>query len=183
MFPSLDRVYDNALARGISVGGEVGLRSDCRAPARVGDMPGPLAKQVGVKATTPSGSRARLSGEGDRLSANSPRGDGSTDPAATPPCSAERWRLVASRRGGVRRRCGSAVVASRLRPTPARRPSGAHKRLPRRRNDPTRDPTHGDGWRLMRHRSKASTACVDLDFGFTPATNVLQLSRIALRPQ
>jgi uncharacterized protein len=36
------------------------------------------------------------------------------------------------------------------------------------------------GWRLGGHAIEGLEPLVDLDFGFTPATNVLQLSRIAL---
>ena len=38
------------------------------------------------------------------------------------------------------------------------------------------------GWRLNGVRIEGLERLVDLDYGFTPATNVLQLSRIALRP-
>ena len=38
------------------------------------------------------------------------------------------------------------------------------------------------GWRLNGRRVEGLQHLVDLDYGFTPATNVLQLSRIALRP-
>ena len=38
------------------------------------------------------------------------------------------------------------------------------------------------GWRLTGIRVLGLERLVDLDFGFTPATNVLQLSRIALKP-
>ena len=38
------------------------------------------------------------------------------------------------------------------------------------------------GWRLNGVAAKGLDHLVDLDFGFTPATNVLQLSRIALKP-
>jgi hypothetical protein len=37
------------------------------------------------------------------------------------------------------------------------------------------------GWRLNGHRVEGFEQLVDLDCGFTPATNVLQLSRLALR--
>jgi uncharacterized protein len=37
------------------------------------------------------------------------------------------------------------------------------------------------GWRLNGVRMESLEHLVDLDFGFTPATNVLQLSRIALK--
>jgi hypothetical protein len=38
------------------------------------------------------------------------------------------------------------------------------------------------GWRLNGLRVEGFEHLVDLDYGFTPATNVLQLSRIALKP-
>ena len=38
------------------------------------------------------------------------------------------------------------------------------------------------GWRLNGVRVEGLEHLVDLDYGFTPATNVLQLSRIALKP-
>jgi len=38
------------------------------------------------------------------------------------------------------------------------------------------------GWRLNGLRVEGLEHLVDLDYGFTPATNVLQLSRIALKP-
>jgi len=38
------------------------------------------------------------------------------------------------------------------------------------------------GWRLNGAAIEGLDHLVDLDFGFTPATNVLQLSRIALKP-
>jgi len=38
------------------------------------------------------------------------------------------------------------------------------------------------GWRLNGVRIEGLEHLVDLDYGFTPATNVLQLSRIALKP-
>jgi hypothetical protein len=38
------------------------------------------------------------------------------------------------------------------------------------------------GWRLNGAAVEGLDHLVDLDFGFTPATNVLQLSRIALKP-
>ena len=38
------------------------------------------------------------------------------------------------------------------------------------------------GWRLNGLRARGLEHLVDLDYGFTPATNVLQLSRIALKP-
>jgi uncharacterized protein len=38
------------------------------------------------------------------------------------------------------------------------------------------------GWRLNGVRVAGLERLVDLDYGFTPATNVLQLSRIALKP-
>ena len=38
------------------------------------------------------------------------------------------------------------------------------------------------GWRLNGVHAEGVEHLVDLDFGFTPATNVLQLSRIALNP-
>ena len=38
----------------------------------------------------------------------------------------------------------------------------------------------GDVWRLNDAPVKGLEACVDVDFGFTPATNLLQLRRIAL---
>ena len=38
------------------------------------------------------------------------------------------------------------------------------------------------GWRLNGVRIEGLERLVDLDYGFTPATNVLQLSRIALKP-
>lgn len=38
------------------------------------------------------------------------------------------------------------------------------------------------GWRLNGVRVAGLEHLVDLDYGFTPATNVLQLSRIALKP-
>jgi uncharacterized protein len=38
------------------------------------------------------------------------------------------------------------------------------------------------GWRLNGLRVEGLEHLVDLDYGFTPATNVLQLSRIALEP-
>jgi hypothetical protein len=38
------------------------------------------------------------------------------------------------------------------------------------------------GWRLNGVRIDGLAHLVDLDYGFTPATNVLQLSRIALKP-
>jgi uncharacterized protein len=38
------------------------------------------------------------------------------------------------------------------------------------------------GWRLDGVRAEDLEHVVDLDYGFTPATNVLQLSRIALKP-
>ena len=38
------------------------------------------------------------------------------------------------------------------------------------------------GWRLNGHAVEGLEHLVDLDYGFTPATNVLQLSRIALMP-
>jgi uncharacterized protein len=38
------------------------------------------------------------------------------------------------------------------------------------------------GWRLNGSRVEGFQHLVDLDYGFTPATNVLQLSRIALKP-
>jgi hypothetical protein len=38
------------------------------------------------------------------------------------------------------------------------------------------------GWRLNGHAVEGLEHLVDLDYGFTPATNVLQLSRIALEP-
>jgi uncharacterized protein len=38
------------------------------------------------------------------------------------------------------------------------------------------------GWRLNGLRVEGLEHLADLDYGFTPATNVLQLSRIALRP-
>ena len=38
------------------------------------------------------------------------------------------------------------------------------------------------GWRLNGHEVEGLEHLVDLDFGFTPATNVLQLSRLALEP-
>jgi hypothetical protein len=39
-----------------------------------------------------------------------------------------------------------------------------------------------DGWRLDGRRVEGLKHLVDLDFGFTPATNLLQLSRIGLSP-
>jgi hypothetical protein len=39
------------------------------------------------------------------------------------------------------------------------------------------------GWRLNGVRVEGLDHLVDLDFGFTPATNVLQLSRISLKPR
>ena len=38
------------------------------------------------------------------------------------------------------------------------------------------------GWRLDGVRTEGLEGPVDLDYGFTPATNMLQLSRIALKP-
>jgi hypothetical protein len=38
------------------------------------------------------------------------------------------------------------------------------------------------GWRLNGVRVEGLEHLVDLDYGFTPATNVLQLSRVALKP-
>ena len=38
------------------------------------------------------------------------------------------------------------------------------------------------GWRVNGARIEGLKHLVDLDYGFTPATNVLQLSRIALKP-
>jgi uncharacterized protein len=38
------------------------------------------------------------------------------------------------------------------------------------------------GWRLNGHVVEGLEHLIDLDYGFTPATNVLQLSRIALEP-
>ncbi|HEY3622302.1 MAG TPA: putative glycolipid-binding domain-containing protein [Roseiarcus sp.] len=38
------------------------------------------------------------------------------------------------------------------------------------------------GWRLNGLRVEGLEHLVDLDYGFTPATNVLQLSRVALKP-
>lgn len=38
------------------------------------------------------------------------------------------------------------------------------------------------GWRLNGLRVEGLQRLVDLDYGFTPATNVLQLSRVALKP-
>jgi uncharacterized protein len=38
------------------------------------------------------------------------------------------------------------------------------------------------GWRLNGAAVEGLDRLVDLDFGFTPATNVLQLSRVALKP-
>ncbi len=38
------------------------------------------------------------------------------------------------------------------------------------------------GWRLNGLRVEGLEHLVDLDYGFTPATNVLQLSRLALKP-
>ena len=40
----------------------------------------------------------------------------------------------------------------------------------------------GAGWRLNGQAVEGFEHLVDLDYGFTPATNVLQLSRIALEP-
>ena len=40
----------------------------------------------------------------------------------------------------------------------------------------------GADWRLNGHAVEGITRLVDLDYGFTPATNILQLSRIALEP-
>ncbi len=40
----------------------------------------------------------------------------------------------------------------------------------------------GAGWRLNGVLVEGLKQVVDLDYGFTPATNVLQLSRIALKP-
>ena len=61
--------------------------------------------------------------------------------------------------------------------------AGAHKRFFRRRNDPARVRARDDqGWRLNGAAIEGLERLVDLDYGFTPATNVLHLSRVALKP-
>ncbi len=60
--------------------------------------------------------------------------------------------------------------------------AGTHQRLswrPERSN--TRSSRDDPGWRLDGAAVRGLEHLVDLDFGFTPATNVLQLSRIALK--
>ena len=50
MFPGIDRVYDNALARQRArVAAEMGLRGHCETPRNGGDIRGPLARQIGAK--------------------------------------------------------------------------------------------------------------------------------------
>ena len=112
MFPSIDRVYDNALARQ-----DLGWRPSWDFAAIVerlretGDIRGPLAKQIGVKgyhAERFEGAPYPVTGA--RGSANSPHGDGSTDPAATPRCCG-----LATAAGCLKERLHSTTRAARRR--------------------------------------------------------------------
>ena len=61
--------------------------------------------------------------------------------------------------------------------------AGGDKRLSRRRRRlRTSSGATTSGWRLNGVAVEGLEHLVDLDYGFTPATNVLQLSRIALAP-
>ena len=62
--------------------------------------------------------------------------------------------------------------------------AGNHKRLSSATKPFVHEIRRDDaGWRLNGVRVEGLEHLVDLDYGFTPATNVLQLSRIALKPR
>ena len=142
MFPSIDRVYDNALARR-----DLGWRPKWDFAAIVerlretGDIRGPLAKQIGAKgyhAERFEGAPYPVTeGWVERI-----RGMDTARPARPRRriVAAERWRLAASGRRRIRSRGGSAAVAYQVE-VDARWETkrGIDKRLPWRRDDPARD--------------------------------------------
>ena len=125
MFPRIDRVYDNALARqDLGWRPKWDFQSVVQRLRETGDIRGPLAKRIGAKGYhAEKFAGAPYPVTGSKMS-KSRHGRDLIGQAATPRCCGRMARLAASGRGRIRSRWRISEVAYEVETTPAGRPDG-----------------------------------------------------------